>query len=178
MSGIEILIVVGVVGYIIFRQLQGEFLRGKRTVLLPLILTIIGFSDLRSSHGPHLQTVDIVCIAIGCAGSALIGFGFGGMMRLAARDGYLWARLPVRGLWLWLALVVWRVAAMGLALALHAHVAASTSTLLFSLGVNRLAAAAVIVLRAQSMGVQFAPEKNGSSILGGLLSSESGDRRR
>ena len=178
MSGIEVLIVVGVVGYVIFRQLQGEFLRGKRTVLLPVILTVIGFTDLRSSHGVHLQNIDIVCVAIGCAGSALIGLGFGAMMRLVSRDGYLWAQLPVRGLWLWLALVVWRVCAMGLAAALHAHVAASTSTLLFSLGVNRLAAAAVIVLRALSMGVPFAPEKDGSSILGGLLGGESGDRRR
>jgi hypothetical protein len=44
---------------------------------------------------------------------------------------------------------------------MHAHVAASTATLLFGLGVNRLAQAAVIVPRAMAMGVPFAPEKDG-----------------
>jgi hypothetical protein len=50
---------------------------------------------------------------------------------------------------------------VALASGLHAHVAASSATLLFSLGVNRLAQAAVIAPRALAMGVPFAPEKDG-----------------
>ncbi len=177
MSAIEVLAVIGIIGYVIFRQVRGELLRGKRTVLLPAILTVVGFTDLHA-NGQHLRPVDVLCLVIGCAGSALIGVGFGAMMRLASRDGYLWAQLPVRGLWLWLALVVWRLGAMGLALALHAHVAASTSTLLLSLGVNRLAQAGVIVLRALPMQVRFAPEKDGSSFLTGVLGGASDAARR
>lgn len=179
MSAITILAVVAVIGYVIFRQVQGEMLRGKRAVLLPAILTVVGFTDLHGTHGQHLQTVDVVWITIGCVGSALIGFGFGAVTRLESRGGYLWAQLPVSGLWLWAALVVWRGLAMVLAGSMHAHVAASTSTLLFSLGINRLAQAAVIVPRALSMGVPFAPEKDGASFLGGLLDAgPARDRRR
>jgi len=163
-SALEILAVIGIIGLVIFRQVRGEPLRGKRTVVLPAILTVIGFSDLHGNAG-HLQPADVTCLVIGTIGSALIGIGFGTMMRLEARNGYLWAQLPVRGLWLWVALAAWRVAAMALAGALHAHVAAASSTLLFSLGVNRLAQAAVIVLRALAVGVPFAPEKDGTSFM-------------
>ena len=169
MSAIEILAVVGIIGFIIVRQLRGELVHGKRAVLLPAILTVIGFTDLHASKGAHLQAADIACIVVGCAGSALIGLAFGAITRLEERGGYLWAQLPTRGLWLWAAMVVWRAIAMGVAAGMHAHVAASSSTLLFSLGVNRLAQAAVIVPRAMAMGVPFAPEKDGSTFLAGLF---------
>jgi hypothetical protein len=178
MSAVTILAVVGIIGYVIFRQVQGEPLRGRRAVLLPAILTVIGFTDLHGAHGQHLQSVDLVWIVIGCVGSGLIGLGFGAITRLESRDGYLWAQLPVRGLWLWAALVGWRALAMLLAASMHAHVAASTSTLLFSLGVNRLAQAAVIVPRALAMGVPFAPEQEGAGLLGGLTGGPARDRRR
>jgi hypothetical protein len=48
MSAIEILAVIGIIGYVIFRQVQGEPLRGNRTVLLPAVLTVIGREGL---HG-------------------------------------------------------------------------------------------------------------------------------
>jgi hypothetical protein len=160
-SFIEILAVIGVIGYVIFKQVRGEALRGKRAVLLPAILTAIGYGDLHGNGGAHLSHADVGCLVVGAAGSAVIGLAFGWITRLEERGGYLWAQLPVRGLWLWGAMLAWRVAVMGVAAAMHAHVAASSATLLFSLGVNRLAQAAVIVPRAMAMGVPFAPEKDG-----------------
>jgi hypothetical protein len=176
MSAIEILAVIGIIGYIIFRQVQGEPLRGKRAVLLPAILTVVGFANLRGSGGAHLTADDIACLVVGTAGSAVIGLAFGAIMRLESRGGYLWAQLPLRGLWLWAALVAWRVVAILVATGLHAHVAASTATLLLSLGVNRLAAAAVIVARAMAMGVPFAPEKDGKVFMAGTFDRGVGAR--
>ena len=169
MSAIEILAVIGIIGFVIFKQVRGEALRGKRAVLLPAILTVIGFTDLHASNGAHLQRADIICITVGAAGSVLIGLAFGAITRLENRGGYLWAQLPVWGLSLWGAMVVWRGFSYVLADSMHAHVAASSSTLLFGLGLNRLAQAAVVVPRAMSMGVPFAPEKDGSSFLSGLF---------
>lgn len=168
MSVIEILAVIGVIGYVIFRQVKGEPLRGKRTVLLPAILTVIGYSDL-SHQGGHLSATDLACVVLGLAGSAVIGLAFGAITRLESRGGFLWAQLPVRGLWLWAAMLGWRAATFMVAEALHAHVAASSATLLLSLGVNRLATAAVIVPRALSRGIAFAPEKDGRTFLSGAF---------
>lgn len=166
MSGIEILAVIGIIGYVIFKQARGEPLRGKRAVLLPAVLTAIGFGNLHGAAGTHLSHADLVCLVVGAAGSAAIGLGFGLAMQLEERGGYLWAQLPLRALLLWGALVAWRVVVMAAAGATHAHVAASSSTLLFSLGVNRLAQALVIVPRAMAMGVPFAPEKDGKVFMG------------
>ncbi|MGH3292019.1 MAG: hypothetical protein ACRDP7_09455 [Trebonia sp.] len=166
MPAIEILAVIGVIGYVIVRQVQGEPLRGKRTVLLPAILTVIGFLNLHGSGGAHLTGTDVACLVVGTAGSAAIGLAFGAVTRLESRGGYLWAQLPLRGLWLWAALAGWRVLVMVAAGGLHAHVAASTATLILSLGVNRLAQAAVVVVRSMGMGAPFAPEKDGRVFLG------------
>jgi hypothetical protein len=169
MSGIEILAVIGIIGYVIFRQVRGEALRGKRTVVLPAVLTVIGFMDLHSG-GAHLGAADIAGLIVGTAGSAVIGLAFGAVMRLESRGGHLWAQLPLRGLWLWAAMIAWRVVVILLATGLHAHVAASASTLLLSLGVNRLAQAAVIAARAMAMGVPFAPEKDGKIFMADTFS--------
>jgi hypothetical protein len=176
MSVLEVLAVIGIIGYIIVRQVQGEPLRGKRAVLLPVILTVIGFLNLRGG-GTRLTGADIACLLIGTAGSAAIGLAFGAITRLRDRDGYLWAQLPLWGLWLWAALVAWRVLVMVLATGMHAHVAASTATLLLSLGINRVAQAAVIVPRAMAMGVPFAPEKDGKSFMAGTITRGGGSSR-
>ena len=176
MSAIEILAVIGIIGYVIFRQVQGEPLRGRRTVLLPAILTGVGFLNLHAAGGAHLASADIGCLVIGTVGSAAIGLAFGAIMRLESRGGHLWAQLPLRGLWLWGALVASRVAVLLLATGLHAHVAASSTTLLFSLGVNRLAQAAVIIWRAMAMGVPFAPEQDGKVFMAQALRRGFGPR--
>ncbi len=168
MSGIEILAVIAVIGFVIYQQLAGQALRGKRVVLLPAILTVIGFTDLRGGN-VHLQSSDITCLVIGAAGSIAIGLAFGAITRLESRDGTLWAQMPVRGLWLWGAMVAWRGVIFLLATSMHAHVAASSATLLFTLGLNRLAQAAVIVPRALAAGVPFAPEKDGKTFMGGAF---------
>jgi hypothetical protein len=99
--------------------------------------------------------------------------------------------MPVRSLWLWLALVTSRVVLDVVASGVGAHVAASTAPILLTLGINRLAQACVVAPRALAAGIPFTPEKNGSTFLpdvfgasqaqtpptsSSTLSSPSGDR--
>jgi hypothetical protein len=173
-SWLEIVVVIGVIGFVIYQQVAGQKVQGKRLVLLPVVLTVIGFVDLRDAR--HLHPSDYVWLAAGAAGALLIGLAFGAITRLSSRDGVLWAQLPLRGLWLWVALFAWRVLVMVLAARTGAHVAASTTPLLFTLGLNRLAQAAVVVPRAMASGIPFAPEKDGSTFLSGPLSRAGHDR--
>jgi hypothetical protein len=166
---IRIIAVIAIVGYVVARQLRGEPLRGKRVVLLPVILTVIGALDL---HGLTLaaRPVDVVCLVMGGVIVAGIGVAQGAVMRLESRNGSLWGQLPVRGLWLWLLLVGSRVVMTGVADGLDAKVAASGSTILLMLGINRLGQAAAVVPRAMSARIPFAPEKDGQVFLSGLTS--------
>lgn len=80
----------------------------------------------------------------------------------ADRDGHLWAQLPSSGLWLWGGLIVSRVLIVGIGHLTGAHVAAGTTAILLTLGLNRAAQALAIVPRAIAAGIRFAPEKDGS----------------
>jgi hypothetical protein len=175
MSVLEILAVIGVIGFVIYQQVAGQFLKGKRVVLLPAILTVVGFFDL-SGEGHHLGHADILWLTVGAIGSVAIGLAFGAITRIESRDGVLWAKMPLRGLWLWVGLVAWRVLIMVLASRTGAHVAASTTPLLFTLGLNRLGQAAVIVPRAMMAGIPFAPEKDGSTFMSGARGGADRDR--
>ncbi len=172
MSALEILAVIGIIGFVIYQQLAGQLLRGRRVVVLPAVVTVVGFLGLR---GHHLGSADIVWLTVGAVGSLLIGLAFGLIMRLESRDGVLWAQLPLRGLWLWVGLIAWRALIMVLAAKSGAHVAASTTPLLFTLGLNRLGQAAVIAARAMAAGIPFAPERDGRTFLSGAFDGRDRD---
>jgi hypothetical protein len=159
---IEVLAVVAIVVYVVGRQVVGEPLRGKRVILLPAILTVIGIVDLGGHHG-HVQALDVIFIAISAAVAIAIGLAQGLSMRLESRDGGLWGQLPVRALWLWVALILTRVLLIVVAHGAGAELAASSAPILMTLGLNRLAQALVIGARAVKAGIPFAPEKDGKS---------------
>jgi len=73
-SALEVLAVIGIIGFVIYQQLAGQFLRGKRVVVLPAVVTVIGFLDLR---GHHIGSADIAWLTVGAAGSLLIGLALG-----------------------------------------------------------------------------------------------------
>ena len=168
---LEIAAGVAIVAYVIGRQLLGEPLRGKRVVVLPIVLTVIGITDLGGNHQP-VKPVDVVCLVVGGLVTAAIGLSLGIITRVENRDGALWGKLPARGLWLWLLLIVSRLVTTLVADGLDAKVAASSSTILLMLGINRLAQAAVVMTRAVSSGVPFAPEKDGRQLFSGLTTPQ------
>jgi hypothetical protein len=168
MSVLEIVAVIGIIAYVIGRQLIGEALRGRRLMLLPAILVVIGATSL-VGHGQHLVASDVVIISIGGVVAACIGVVQGSKMRLEAKNGTLWGQMPMSSLWWWLALVISRVIMIAVASVIGAHVAAGTAPILLTLGINRLAQAAVVAPRALAAGIPFSPEKNGSTFLGGVF---------
>jgi hypothetical protein len=174
MSLLEILVVIGVIGFVIYQQMAGQAVAGRRLIVLPAVVTVVGFLDLHNAK--HLHTADIVWLTVGAIGSVLIGLAFGAMTRLESRNGALWAQLPLRGLWLWAALIGWRVLIAVIAAKCGAHVAASATPLLFTLGLNRLAQAAIIASRAMVAGIPFAPEKDDRTFLSGAFHGSDRDR--
>ncbi|MEC3995415.1 hypothetical protein VSR01_18505 [Actinacidiphila sp. DG2A-62] len=158
---IDVLVVVAVAVYVIGRQLIGEPLRGKRVVVLPAVLAVVGASRLHG-HGHAVGAADVVLLAAGGAVAVAIGLAQGAVLRLSERDGRLWGQLPPRGLWLWAALIASRLLTTALAHACGAHVAASSAPIILMLGLNRLGQAAVIARRAYVAGIAFAPEPDGS----------------
>ena len=161
MSVLTVLLVVGVIVIVIGQQVVGTALSGKRLVVLPAVLTLAGIVEL-ASQKVHPGPTDIVLLIVSAAIAVAIGVALGTMTRLERRDGYLWAQLPKKGLYLWAGLIVSRLAITGVADVASAHLAASAAAILLMLGLNRAAQALVIVPRAIAAGIPFAPEKDGT----------------
>jgi hypothetical protein len=166
---IRVLAVVAVIGYVIGRQLLGEPLRGKRVVLLPVILAVAGAADL-GKNGHHVRSADVVFLVISGLIAVTIGVLQGRMMRLESRNGALWGQMPVRALWLWALLVGSRLIMTVIALAVGAKVAGSSTPIIMLLGINRIGQAAIVMRHALATGIPFAPEKDGRSFLSGQIS--------
>ncbi|HTT53331.1 MAG TPA: hypothetical protein VMH35_18195 [Streptosporangiaceae bacterium] len=143
-------IIAAIVVAVIISQVKGSTLSWKRLVILPAVLAAFGVANLA---GMAVRPIDVACIAVSAAVAAVIGLGQGVTMHLESRGGALWGRLPVRGLWWWAALIVSRVAVMAVAVSLHAKAAASADSVFLVLGINRLAQAAMIGLRASRAGL-------------------------
>jgi hypothetical protein len=173
MSLLTMLAAIGILVFVIGQQLVGGALRGKRLIVLPAVLTVIGILDI-GGRGSHPGATDIVLLVVSAVIAIAIGVGLGAMTRLERRDGHLWAQLPKRGLWLWGGLIVSRLLLIGVAQASGAHVAAGTAVILLMLGLNRAAQALVVVFRAVAAGIPFAPEKDGSVFGGGWFSPSTG----
>ena len=165
---VRVLAVIAVIGYVIGRQLMGEPLRGKRVVLLPVILAVAGAVDL-GKHGRHVEPADVICLVISGLIAVTIGLLQGRMIRLEGRNGALWGQMPVRGLWLWALLVGSRLIMTVIALAVGAKVAGSSAPIIMLLGINRLGQAAIVMRHALAAGIPFAPEKDGRSFLSGRV---------
>jgi hypothetical protein len=175
MSLLTVLAVIGIVVYVVGQQLVGGALSGRRLIVLPAVLTVIGIVEI-SGHGSHPGATDIVLLVVGAAIAIAIGVGLGAITRLERRDGHLWAQLPARGLWLWGGLIVSRLVILGIAHASGAHVAAGTTAILLTLGLNRAAQALVVAPRAIAAGIPFAPEKDGSVFGAGWFDRSAGHR--
>jgi hypothetical protein len=174
MNALAVVAVIGIVAYVIGRQILGEPLRGKRLIVLPAVLMVAGVADL-GHRGQPVGPADIVLIVLGLLVAAGIGLKQGLSLRLESRNGALWGQLPPRRLWLWVALVVSHGVLLLVAFGVGAHVAAGTGALLLALGVNRLAQAAVVAPRAWSAGIPLAAERDGSSLFSGIFGEPGAD---
>lgn len=148
---VSVLVIAGVVVAVIIGQVKGVTLTGRRMLVLPAILIGYGVVNLAGMHG--IGPVDIACIAVSATIGAVIGLGQGRVMHLESRGGALWARLPLRGLWWWAALIAARIGMLAVAAALGAKAAGSADAVFLVLGINRLAQSAMIGLRASRAGL-------------------------
>ncbi len=101
--------------------------------------------------GFHPGTADWAFLAGDVVLALAIGLWQGSFIRLEPRPGGLWLSMPRAGLWLWTGLVVTRIALMLIAHGAGAPVAASGSTLLLMLGLNRMAQGIVVGRRVLAL---------------------------
>ncbi|WP_431902100.1 hypothetical protein [Nonomuraea sp. bgisy101] len=151
MTVLNIVLIVGLVGYVVVRRMIGEPLNARDVYVPPLVLIGLGIHVLSAVA---LTPVDVLWLVI----SGLVALGFGAMRAsttgLFEREGVLWQRYT------WRTLVVWVVSAAAsigvglLATRFGLHEQARPISL--SIGVGLAGEALVTAVRARVIGVPYA----------------------
>jgi hypothetical protein len=136
----------------------GEQVEIKGLLILPLVLTGIGVSDLHDIHGADAATVAFIAVSV--ALSVALGLVRGRTVHLGARDGVLWMRYRLSSVGLWVLNLVLKVALLPVEHAVSpAASSAANHALLMSIGLGILAETAVVLLRALSTDAAVAWSK-------------------
>ncbi|MFB9236131.1 hypothetical protein ACFFWC_11320 [Plantactinospora siamensis] len=156
MNSLNILLPLLAIGYVMVRRLAGEPLTSRRIAVLPLILTLVGASNVAGA-AHHLSALDAAALAAEILLAVLAGVARGSTVRVYARDGHLWYRYTALTIAIWLVLLALRLGVGWAARSAGADAAVLSAALLLMLGLSLLGEGAVIGRRALATGVPFAP---------------------
>ncbi|WP_433179568.1 hypothetical protein [Actinoallomurus sp. CA-150999] len=174
MSGpVEIILIIGAVGYILARRLLGEPAEAKRMLLLPAVLAGVGLTDLAKVHQ---SPVSIGFLVGSTALSLVLGLLRGASIRVFDKDGIVYLRYTATTVVLWVINLAVRFGAsvvLGVVDPTAEH--AGSSGLMLTLGAGMLVEGLAVLSKAMrtSGRVVWAKGRDGapptmSSLLDGL----------
>ncbi|GGF09829.1 DUF1453 domain-containing protein [Williamsia phyllosphaerae] len=147
MNGIlEVIIAIAVIGYLLARRVLGEPAEGRRMLLIPAILTVIGLVQTTdvSQSGLSLGFLAATTVV-----SVLIGVLRGASVRVFERDGLVFMKYTAVSVGLLVANVLIRLGAGLLLGVVDPSASASVSTgVLLALGASLLAEGLVVLFKA------------------------------
>jgi hypothetical protein len=143
---IEIIMVIAVVCYILIRRLMGEPAEGKRMLLLPAILTVVGVVDITKLTQTPVSVAFLVASAVF---SMVLGLLRGRSIRLFSQNGLVFMRYTWVTVTLWAANLAFKFGANIILRVADPHDVASVSSGLYlTLGAGMLCEGAVVLVKA------------------------------
>lgn len=156
MSGpVQIVLIIAAIGYVLVRRFLGEPAQAKRMLILPAVLTVIGFTNLHGIAGSA-----IVALVV----TALLSIGLGALrgasIKVYRQDGVVFMRYTWVTLVLWVLNVAVKVGAT-LLLGVFDQGAASAlgNTTMLTIGLGMLVEGVVALAKALRGGHQVIWEK-------------------
>ena len=174
MSGpVEIILIIAAIGYVLTRRLIGEPAEVRRMLLVPVVLTGVGIVDLGKVT---LSPVSIGFLVGTTAISLVLGLLRGASIRVFERDCVVFMRYTATTVVLWAVnLVVKLLGSVALGLVDPTAQHATTTGMMFTLGVGMVVEGLPVLAKAMRSGGQIVWQqgRNGqphatSSLLDGL----------
>jgi hypothetical protein len=157
---VEIVLILALVVYMIWRRMAGQPLRAGRLMIGAFVVMVFGLQAL-----PGLGFEPAAMAVLGV--EALVGIGVGAArgatVAIYERDGYLWYRYRPLTVVVWLLTILLRVGMVAAAAVVGVSLPA-TGAVLVVLGVSLLAESAVVALRARRTGVPYAPYRRSDRV--------------
>jgi hypothetical protein len=147
MTAANILIYVALIGYVVFKKVQGQPLKTPKGLFaLPVILVIIGYGDL--AHGTGPKPIEITLIVIGALLSLALGALRGRTDKLSTRDGSPFMQWGATSLALFIGNLAAKLVLDLIAIAAGSTASAAGKSLIFTLGLTLLGEALVLFVRS------------------------------
>lgn len=146
MSLVDVLLIVAGIAWILGRRLMGELLEVKGLLIMPVVLTVIGVTQLHGTWTPAA----VAFAGIGVVLSITLGLVRGTTVHLGRRpDGELWMRYRVASVGLWVLNLALKAALFPVQQAVSPSASsAADRAILLSIGLGVLAETGVVLLRA------------------------------
>jgi hypothetical protein len=146
MTAANILLYVALIGYVLYRKMQGQPLKqGKHLFVLPVLMIVIGYGDL--THG-HMKSIAIAITVIGAVVSLTLGALRGSADRLSIRDGVPFVQWTRVSLGLFAANILAKLVIDLIGIAAGSTTSAVGKSLIFTLGLTLLGEALVLLVRS------------------------------
>jgi hypothetical protein len=156
----NVLLYIALIGFVLFKKVQGRPLgTPKKLLMLPVILTVLGFED--ATHGT-MKPIEIAVTVIGAAVSLGLGALRGRADKLSIRDGVQFVQWGKTSLMLFFANLLAKLVLDLLGVAGGGTISAAGKSLLFTLGLTLVGEAAVLCLRSTTSGSLFPPRATGN----------------
>jgi hypothetical protein len=146
MSVLNILVYVALIGYVMFKRVQGQpVATPKRLFALPIILIILGYGDVTS--GAAMKPIEITLTVIGGALSLGLGLLRGRADQLSVRDGSQFVKWGAASLILFVGNLVAKLVLDLIGVAAGSTTSAVGKSLLLTFGLTLLGEAIVVWMR-------------------------------
>jgi hypothetical protein len=159
MSAANILLYLVLIGYVLFKKVQGQPVKApKRLLALPIVLIVLGFTEL--TGGPTMKPSEIAVIAVGAVLSFGLGLLRGRADKLSTRDGVRFVQWGKASLALFGANIVTKLVLDIIGVAAGGNASAVEKSLLFTLGLTLLGEALVLLARSGSSIAVIKPQSS------------------
>jgi hypothetical protein len=156
MNAAQILLIAALVIFLIGRRFAGSPV-GARSLLVPVGLTVWGFSQLSHQHG--FGALDITLLSVEAVVAVAAGAARAATIKLYVRDGHLWQRYRLLTLGVWIAMIALRVGFIAAGDALGASLP-TQGTLLVTFGLSLVVESLLVAKRAAATGTPIMPRQS------------------
>ena len=156
----QIVLILALMAFMIWRRMAGQPLRAGRLILLPAVAVVLGLQEL---PGITFSAATIGVLAVEGLTAVATGAARGATVGIYERDGHLWYRYRPLTVLIWLVIIPLRIGMVVAATAAGVSLP-TTGSLLVVLGFSFLAESGVIALRASRTGVPYAPSRRAARL--------------
>ena len=162
MTVANILIYVALIGYILYRRVQGQPVKeGRRLFILPILLVVLGYGDV--THGAGMKPLEITLTVI--AGVISLGLGLlrGRVDKLSDRNGFPFVQWGAASLMLFVGNIAAKLVLDLIGIAAGSAGSAVGKSLLLTFGLTLLGEAVVLKLRTSGTTGLLRPSRTTTS---------------